>query len=1421
MGDNGVISGPAASLDTGLGRLVDELTARLRSGEAVDPAALAAEFPGYAEQLQRLLPAMALLADVSRSAGRSAEGIGTPREDADPVTGTLGDYRIVCEVGRGGMGVVYEAEQVSLGRRVALKVLPFASTMDAKQLQRFKNEARAAASLHHEHIVPVHAVGCERGVHFYAMQLIDGKSLAVLIRQLRGEPASSGGASQNQKGGSIECNGSPVPGDVTASYPGTAPPTEEVAAVATQASRKDRGHYRGIAEIISQAADALEHAHTLGIVHRDVKPGNLILDDAGHLWVTDFGLARFGSDADLTMTGDLLGTLRYMSPEQALAKHGLVDHRTDVYSLGATLYELLTLRPAMDGADKQEILKKIAFEEPPAPRSVDRAIPEELETITLKALAKEPAERYATAGELAGDLRRWLGHLTIKARPPGLRQRLAKWARRHPGVAATAGVSAALLLGLVIAGLAVNNSLLKQEEKRTSDALNLSVESERHTQAALDLAFQSARQTLSEIADAIGDVPRLEETQRKVVQSAVAIYERLADYKGNAPEVERERGLAQFRLGMIHDRLGDLKKGGDAYTRAADIFRRLAAREPHNADYRYWQARSLAEHGDLCDRQGNGEEAETLARQGYDLIRQAAIDFPNDSLVRAGLADCCLVLGSVNFLPGLHLYFEFQPDDSPGRWKECEDLLRHALKLYPSVIENAPEQIEYRWRFHRAQRVLSQMPKLKFQEAVRLAEASVAGYEALANADPRKQQPRAGLCDALVWRGRLLFVGVPGGLAERQFREARRIADELVQQYPNVPYYRTLQAGTRFALGWLLVFADRLEEARPLLELAAGYKDESPDGHVPPWQIAWQAARSNQILGIVYEQTGRLDEAENAIRQALALDMQTLSDYPNSGSCSSLSWTTKQITSLLSRRGSSDKGIAVNCAHIEFWKAQAARYPANPLVLRAYGWALNDLGDFLQTLGEWEKADRAYGEALDAHDKLERSGLLNPSSKRHWSGLDRAGWTSLQKKRAWLYAKAGRADDAAKAEKAYYEIVQRAFGQLEATPPGTLAQRTEVRLAMQDFAQFLKTIGRRDESIAAYDDAIDQLDQWRDDFPTEPHAEYAANFRIQKAFVLQTVGKAAEANRAADEAITIERNLAASGKPMPRRWLAWHLGSQALIRWRTGRVDEAASIWSEALEVIERLAAEPSPTGAVQYWYKSTLPDLTSRHASFLEQTGQLKEAEAAYLKTVRLYRGLAEGATPGEWYRSDDPRAPYEYLRAREDWHYSLIRLTWFYVRRGNAEQAASTCAAARDVYEEYVAAWPRDDSGRNNLAWFLVTCPVETLRDPARAVRLARSSLVRGELSTFLATLGAAQYRAGEFQAAVANLDRATRLEEKRPHTGNQLFRAMAHWRVGKTDAALRYYEEAVRGQEWPNDGDDALRMLREEAAALLGVK
>lgn len=423
-------------------RLDEAVAAYLREAEAgrpPDPAAFLAAHPGLEDDLRRFLAAEQRFG--RWAAPLRAAALAGPDGPAPARPGRLGDFELVREVGRGGMGAVYEARQTSLNRRVALKVLPFAATLDPRQLQRFKNEAQAAAALHHTNIVPVHYVGCERGVHFYAMQFIDGRSLAELLRELR-RPDAGPQAKPPE----------PAAGDPTTAYaPGpdahgpAAADTPAAAALSTAHASGSPGYFREVARLGVQAAEALEHAHQLGVVHRDVKPANLLVDGRGNLWVTDFGLAQLSTGESLTLTGDLVGTLRYMSPEQALAKRVAVDHRTDVYSLGATLYELLTLKPAFTGNDRQDLLRQIAFEEPVAPRKVRKGVPAELETIVLKAMEKNPADRYATAQECADDLRRFLDDRPVLARRPTPAQRLRKWCRRHPAAVRSAAVVLALL----------------------------------------------------------------------------------------------------------------------------------------------------------------------------------------------------------------------------------------------------------------------------------------------------------------------------------------------------------------------------------------------------------------------------------------------------------------------------------------------------------------------------------------------------------------------------------------------------------------------------------------------------------------------------------------------------------------------------------------------------------------------------------------------------------------------------------------------------------------------------------------------------------------------------------------------------------------------------------------------------------------
>ncbi|HBI45084.1 MAG TPA: hypothetical protein DDY78_19830 [Planctomycetales bacterium] len=436
--------GAAESDSSVLADLIDALTAKMQAGEPIDWEGVARQYPEHAEEMLRLRPALGALGNLSKSGPAELSGLAAPAiADDGLATGVLGDFRIVREVGRGAMGVVYEAEQVSLGRRVALKVLPFAATMDPRALQRFQNEARAAACLHHTNVVPVYYVGFERGIHFYAMQFIDGQTLADLIRELR---RPTGQASTPE-----ERTTAHTPANKVADPKADTEPAARQSTLTIQSAARSREFFRRAAGWGVQAAEALDHAHQAAIVHRDVKPGNLLLDGRGQLWVADFGLAHVRQgEAGLTMTGDLVGTLRYMSPEQALAKRVPIDHRTDVYSLGATLYELLTLRPALTGKDRQELLRQIAFDEPTPPRRLNKAIPHEMEIIVLKAMEKNPAERYTTAQEMADDLRRFLDDKPIRARRPSWRQVAIKWVRRHR--TATWASTAVLLVTVALAG---------------------------------------------------------------------------------------------------------------------------------------------------------------------------------------------------------------------------------------------------------------------------------------------------------------------------------------------------------------------------------------------------------------------------------------------------------------------------------------------------------------------------------------------------------------------------------------------------------------------------------------------------------------------------------------------------------------------------------------------------------------------------------------------------------------------------------------------------------------------------------------------------------------------------------------------------------------------------------------------------------
>jgi eukaryotic-like serine/threonine-protein kinase len=407
--------------------------------------------------------------------------------------------------------------------------------------------------------VPVFSVGSERGVDYYAMQFIEGQSLAALIRDLGEQEAA--GKPRTVSDSDIDAGPSSAP---------PAPPR-------SGSSTRDRAFFRSVADLGIQAAEALHHAHEEGVVHRDVKPSNLLVDTRGALWVTDFGLARIQGNASMTATGDLLGTLRYMSPEQALGSPTAVDHRTDVYSLGATLYELLTLRPAFDGRDRQEMLRRIANDEPVAPRKVNPSIPRDLETIVLKAMSKEPGGRYDSARELADDLGRFLEDQPIQARRPSLFEHLAKWARRH-----RAAVTAAASV-LIIATF-VGAALLWRETQRTQAALTRLQELRQREIKAVPMIFSMSSDmtmtVMGRISMMSGDADKA-----NIYRQAQQFYQGIVELTRAEPEFREIAARAHYGVGftrMLLRQPGSEEEFREAIERLKD----LVALAPESIDLR-------------------------------------------------------------------------------------------------------------------------------------------------------------------------------------------------------------------------------------------------------------------------------------------------------------------------------------------------------------------------------------------------------------------------------------------------------------------------------------------------------------------------------------------------------------------------------------------------------------------------------------------------------------------------------------------------------------------------------------------------------------------------------------------------------------------------------------------------------------------
>jgi serine/threonine protein kinase len=639
--------------------------------------------------------------------------------------------------------------------------------------------------------------------------------------------------------------------------------TPPVGALSTVHSTSRPAFFRTVANLGIQAAEALEHAHQLGVIHRDIKPANLMVEgEPGalatgvRLWITDFGLAHCQSQAGLTMSGDLVGTLRYMSPEQALAKRVLVDHRTDIYSLGVTLYELLTLEPVFPGKDRQELLHQIASEDPKPLRRLNKAIPAELEIIVLKALDKNPDDRYATAQELAADLERFLKDEPIRAKRPGLVQRVKKWGRRHKPVVR----SMVMLLVMALLGLALGIVLILQEKNRTQTAYDRMKEN-------LLLSFKALDEIYIKVtSERLPRDPKRQEEDRQLLEKALHFYEEFANQNSSDPEVWQELVRAYDRVGSIYHRLGRHEEAEIAFRNGLAIAEKQASDFRSNPD-RQSNLSAIHYHlSKLLMDLGRAQEASDALRNSLTIDERLAEEYPLKPQYRASLAKTYDALA-------IHLH-------PVGQSQDAENSFLRAEKLWKNLAAEDPAN---RLSLAVCQRLLAVLLEQtgRGEEAKQKGSEAVALQQKLVAEVPTEPSYRYELAQGYINLGMIMTNADRNPDGEQNFRDAIKLLEKLAADFPSVPGYRRDLAKGYNNLGAVLGYMKQYREAEKAHRQALAVREKlvADFPNVPEHQYFLAGGYFN--LGTIFFHAGRHDDAEQMFHKALPLHQKLATQFPD------------------------------------------------------------------------------------------------------------------------------------------------------------------------------------------------------------------------------------------------------------------------------------------------------------------------------------------------------------------------------------------------------------------------------------------------------------------------------------------------------------------------------------------------------------
>jgi len=880
--------------------LAAEFLERFRQGEKPTVEEYTQRYPELAAEIRELFPTIAAVEGWKLEKQSSRPRSAFP-ELARPEY--LGDFRIIREIGRGGMGIVYEAEQESLARHVAVKVLPKGPLLGDKQLQRFEREAKTAARLHHTNIVQVYGVGHQDGMHYYVMQHIRGAGLDRILdilreqaqtaptpqpgpgSQITGADAaesgafSAGAAAHALRTGRFSSNGKQPATDSASQHradgaeqhsktdvhtsPGSAtdekkedalePPNRYQPARAALAPP----YWRSVAHLGVQIAEALQYAHSQGILHRDIKPANLLLDADGTVWVTDFGLAKAFEAPGVTDTGDLVGTVLYMAPEQFEGKY---DARSDIYSLGVTLREMLTLEPVFHGSNRNHLIRQITQGEPARPRKLNPNIPRDLETIVLKATARERSQRYLSAAALSEDLQNFLEDRPIRARRVTSAERLWRWCRRNRALASVGALALALLVvatATTSVGFVLTRSALRGETRQRQRAEKTSELAEEaferiFKQLAPKRLVAAAELTLEGRDGEDIEVPvqaPVSKDSASLLEQLLVYYDRLAEQGGNDAKLRGKKAHANRRVGDIQARLGQLEPARKAYEQAAALFKELHQELPVDRQWSAELARVQNALGQVFARQQRFRDAQTAYQAAISTLDAALAAGEQPGLLRYELAQSYYLLaktqprlgplggkepgskglpkgpapngprkGPKGKPPGQGDPGPDGPPLPPGPFMkprpDSPKYLQKAVQLLEALLANQPNVPAYRHLLALCYRDMSAGPRFGGWEKNPVSrDKAVKLLRQLVKEHPDVPDYRHELIETLA------LVDVPpwqvarANVNQERFEEALQMSRELVGQHPNIPDYRMSQNRIHMTLGRVQSRTGELEKA--------------------------------------------------------------------------------------------------------------------------------------------------------------------------------------------------------------------------------------------------------------------------------------------------------------------------------------------------------------------------------------------------------------------------------------------------------------------------------------------------------------------------------------------------------------------------------------------------------------------------------